>query len=128
MEQRNAQLVDRELGSRIRFYRVAKKLSQEKLAEKLGLSFQQIQKYEKGVNRVGVGRLTAIAQFLEVSTNVLLGIEEGSEINNPIDNNIMELLSTREGLRLVHSFMKLTGNRRYLVVRFAEDLVEEGST
>ena len=64
-----------------------------------------------------------IAQFLEVSTNMLLGIEEGSEINNPIDNkDIADLLSTREGLRLAESFMKLSVNRRYIVVRFAEEL------
>jgi transcriptional regulator with XRE-family HTH domain len=124
MEQRDTQPADKKLGSLIRFYRVTKKLSQEKLADHLGISFQQVQKYEKGVNRIGAARLMMIAQFLEVSTNTLLGIEDGSEVNKLVDNTeVIDFLSTQGGLRLVHSFMQLSVNRRYVVVRLVEELV-----
>jgi transcriptional regulator with XRE-family HTH domain len=57
---------DHELGKRIRLRRVEQKLSQSDLAEKLGVSFQQVQKYEKGMNRVGASRLQQIATALAV--------------------------------------------------------------
>ena len=57
MKQRSAGKPDIELGKRIRLRRVEQKISQAELGEKLGVSFQQVQKYEKGVNRVGAARL-----------------------------------------------------------------------
>ena len=58
--------IDVHVGSRVRFRRMLLGMSQEKLGEKLGLTFQQIQKYEKGINRVAAGRLYNIAQALGV--------------------------------------------------------------
>lgn len=58
--------VDRYVGSRVRMRRIMLGMSQEKLGEALGLTFQQIQKYEKGTNRVGAGRLYLLAGFLGV--------------------------------------------------------------
>jgi transcriptional regulator with XRE-family HTH domain len=58
--------VDRHVGSRVRLQRMLLGLSQEKLGEALGLTFQQVQKYEKGTNRIGASRLQQIAQFLKV--------------------------------------------------------------
>ena len=55
---RSANAVDIHVGRRVRTARLAQRISQEKLAEAVGVSFQQIQKYEKGVNRIGTGRLT----------------------------------------------------------------------
>ena len=66
MKQRSAGKPDIELGKRIRLRRVEQKISQAELGDKLGVSFQQVQKYEKGVNRVGAGRLTRIAEVLGV--------------------------------------------------------------
>ena len=57
---------DLELGKRIRLRRVEMKISQSELADKLGVSFQQVQKYERGVNRVGASRLQKIATALDV--------------------------------------------------------------
>src|SRR3954469_12335344 len=57
--------VDRHVGSRVRLRRMLLGLSQEKLGEALGLTFQQVQKYEKGTNRIGASRLQQIAQFLK---------------------------------------------------------------
>ena len=65
-EQRSAGSHDVELGKRIRVRRVEMKISQSELGDKLGVSFQQIQKYEKGINRVGAARLERIAAVLDV--------------------------------------------------------------
>ena len=66
MKQRSAGKPDIELGKRIRLRRVEQKISQAELGDKLGVSFQQVQKYEKGVNRVGAARLQTIATALDV--------------------------------------------------------------
>jgi transcriptional regulator with XRE-family HTH domain len=66
LKQRSATNYDLELGKLIRIRRVEVGMSQDSLGEKLGVSFQQVQKYEKGVNRVGAGRLAQIAATLEV--------------------------------------------------------------
>src|SRR5262245_12311683 len=59
--------IDVHVGSRVRFRRMLLGMSQEKLGEKLGLTFQQVQKYEKGINRIGASRLFDLAQVLGVS-------------------------------------------------------------
>jgi transcriptional regulator with XRE-family HTH domain len=59
--------LDVEIGQRVRAFRLQKGLSQQKLADQLGVTFQQVQKYEKGANRIGVGRLQAIAAILGVA-------------------------------------------------------------
>jgi transcriptional regulator with XRE-family HTH domain len=66
MKQRSAGKADIELGKRIRLRRVEQQISQAELGQKLGVSFQQVQKYEKGVNRVGASRLQQIATALDV--------------------------------------------------------------
>src|SRR5205814_10439088 len=66
IRERGAGKTDIELGKRIRLRRVEQKISQAELGEKLGVSFQQVQKYEKGVNRVGAARLQQIAYALDV--------------------------------------------------------------
>src|SRR6202045_5029466 len=66
MKQRSAGKPDIELGKRIRLRRVEQHISQAELGDKLGVSFQQVQKYEKGVNRVGAARLQQVATALDV--------------------------------------------------------------
>jgi transcriptional regulator with XRE-family HTH domain len=58
--------IDKEIGSRVRMRRVSIGMSQEKLGDMLGLTFQQVQKYEKGMNRISVARLVDIAKILNV--------------------------------------------------------------
>jgi transcriptional regulator with XRE-family HTH domain len=65
-QQRKPHAFDAYVGLRIRTRRVLKNISQEQLGSKLGITFQQIQKYEKGINRISAGRLYEIASFLEV--------------------------------------------------------------
>lgn len=71
---------DVEVGRRIRARRVAKQMSQMDLAGRLGLTFQQVQKYEKGVNRVGAGRLIKIANVLGIPVSTLFGAHDANTI------------------------------------------------
>ena len=66
-DERAANAVDKKVGQRVRSRRLEIGMSQERLAELLGVTFQQVQKYEKGVNRIAVGRLLDIATALEIS-------------------------------------------------------------
>ena len=74
-------LVDRHVGRRMRWRRRELKLSQEKLGHELGLTFQQVQKYERGVNRVSAGRLFEISQVMDVPVSYFFdGIAEIAEL------------------------------------------------
>jgi transcriptional regulator with XRE-family HTH domain len=70
---RSANDFDTEIGARLRIIRLERNLSQEALGTKLGISFQQVQKYERGVNRIASGRLQQIAQILTVPLSDLIG-------------------------------------------------------
>jgi transcriptional regulator with XRE-family HTH domain len=63
---KQANPIDAQVGNRVRLRRMLIGMSQEKLGELLGLTFQQVQKYEKGVNRIGAGRLFQVARILSV--------------------------------------------------------------
>src|SRR5213076_2925416 len=92
MKQRSAGKPDIELGKRIRLRRVEQKISQAELGDKLGVTFQQVQKYEKGVNRVGAGRLTRIAGILSIPVGALLGVdaERPKTQSSSTDSNVLE--------------------------------------
>jgi transcriptional regulator with XRE-family HTH domain len=102
--------------------------SQEKLGEALGLTFQQVQKYEKGVNRIGASRLQHLANVLQVP--VAFFFETGSQDaapatgmeEPPAPNYASEFLATSDGLALARAFMRI-GNTR--LRRRIVDLVEE---
>ena len=76
--------IDIHVGNRVRIYRTLKGLSQEKLGEALGLTFQQVQKYEKGLNRIGASRLWDISQVLETPVALFYeGISDETESLSP---------------------------------------------
>lgn len=89
---------DRTIGSRIASLRAAQGLSQTVLGQALGVSFQQVQKYEKGRNRIGAGRLQAIADVLNVSVETFFAKQPGSEDDGTVtptffnDPQVMELV------------------------------------
>jgi transcriptional regulator with XRE-family HTH domain len=101
--------IDKEIGSRVRMRRISIGMSQEKLGDMLGLTFQQVQKYEKGTNRISVGRLVDIAKILGVDIHFFFnGIRSGktdpgfAEEESP--PYISEVMSTPDGLQLIRSF------------------------
>jgi transcriptional regulator with XRE-family HTH domain len=73
MAKKSPDPIDVEVGRRIRIQRMTRGISQTELGEKIGVTFQQVQKYEKGVNRVGASRLTKIAKVLGVPVGTLFG-------------------------------------------------------
>ena len=103
-----------QVGNRVRLRRMLIGMSQEKLGELLGLTFQQVQKYEKGVNRIGAGRLFQVAHILGVPIDyfyegVVNGTSEGAPgFSEPgASPPVMEFLSSGEGLQLTLAFMKI---------------------
>lgn len=101
--------IDIHVGSRVRLRRTILRMSQEKLADQLGITFQQVQKYENGSNRVGASRLYAIAQILGVEVAYFYEGYEGSEnFETPAAAesvaNIDQHLKSRETIDLVKSY------------------------
>jgi transcriptional regulator with XRE-family HTH domain len=120
--------IDKHVGSRVRMRRMMLSMSQEKLGAALGLTFQQVQKYEKGTNRIGASRLQQISQILQVPVAFFFegapnshpqaqGMEEA-----PSPTYVSDFLATSDGLALTKAFMEIKEPklRRRIV-----DLVEE---
>lgn len=116
---RRANPIDVHVGSRVRLRRMLLGISQEKLGERLGLTFQQVQKYEKGVNRIGASRLFDLAKVLGVSIEYFyedapnLSVPAGEiatpgMAERPSDGFMFEFLNTREGLELNRAFAKIS--------------------
>lgn len=109
--------IDKHVGSRVRMRRMMVGMSQEKLGESLGITFQQIQKYEKGTNRIGASRLQQIsivlgvpvAFFFEGAPTLLPNDEGFSEAASPTFVN--DFLATSDGLALTRSFMRITDSK-----------------
>ena len=103
--------VDRHVGSRVRMQRMLLGMSQEKLGEACGITFQQIQKYEKGMNRMGASRLHQIARFLQVPVEFFYeGAPSGPDPSGPVNVDrssraMTDFLATSEGLELVKAFI-----------------------
>jgi transcriptional regulator with XRE-family HTH domain len=121
---------DKHVGARVRMRRMMLSMSQEKLGDALGLTFQQVQKYEKGTNRIGASRLQQISHILQVPVAFffegapsaqVVGRSEGvSEAPSPA--YVSDFLATSDGLALTKAFMRIDDSklRRRIV-----DLVEQ---
>ena len=94
--------IDKLVGRNIRIQRLATGLSQTELAQQLGVTFQQVQKYEKGVNRIGCGRLFQIARILGLH---VMDFFDGSDAGKPaVARNVRDLISEPQAFRLVEAF------------------------
>jgi transcriptional regulator with XRE-family HTH domain len=101
--------IDKLVGRNIRIQRLAKGLSQTELAQKLGVTFQQVQKYEKGVNRIGCGRLFQIGRILGVH---VMDFFDGSDAGKPsVARNVRDLISEPQAFHLVEAFSEI-GDRK----------------
>lgn len=112
--------IDVHVGSRVRLRRMELGISQERLGRLLGLTFQQIQKYEKGANRIGASRLFAISRVLDAPVQFffdelpaearvdLPSNGDESRPDLPADIRISDFVATSEGLELNRSFHKIT--------------------
>jgi transcriptional regulator with XRE-family HTH domain len=126
---RIANPVDKHVGSRIRMRRLMLGMSQEKLGNGLGLTFQQVQKYEKGTNRIGAGRLQLISQLLQVPLPFLFegaphlpGQPSGSG-PAPSPAYVFNFLATTDGLALTKAFMQIKqASLRRRIVNLVEEI------
>lgn len=101
-------------------------ISQEKLGDLLDLTFQQVQKYEKGTNRVGAGRLLEISTILKVPIEYFYGnLAEGNRSSHPEEKIAFEALSTVDGQRLARAFSAIENLQlRRKVVELVESMSE----
>jgi transcriptional regulator with XRE-family HTH domain len=125
--------IDKHVGSRVRMRRMMLGMSQEKLGNNLGLTFQQVQKYEKGTNRIGASRLQQISQILQVPVSFFFegaptiagAVRAEGVAEAPSPAYVSDFLATSDGLALTKAFMRIadTKLRRRIV-----DLVEQIAT
>jgi transcriptional regulator with XRE-family HTH domain len=121
--------IDKHVGSRVRMRRMMLSMSQEKLGDALGLTFQQVQKYEKGTNRIGASRLQQISHILQVPVAFFfegapnLPGQGGDGMKDaPSPAYVSDFLATSEGLALTKAFTRI---KEAKLRRRIVDLVEE---
>jgi transcriptional regulator with XRE-family HTH domain len=133
MPGRSSDPVDRYVGSRVRMRRLMLGLSQSKLADQVELTFQQVQKYEKGSNRIGAGRLYQLSHILDVPVSFFFegaprptGLPSRNRRDAPSPRYLSDFLATTNGQALVKAFMRIkrTAVRRN-IVRFLEAMADE---
>jgi transcriptional regulator with XRE-family HTH domain len=120
--------IDTHVGSRVRMRRLMLKMSQEKLADALDLTFQQVQKYEKGTNRIGASRLQHISHILQVPVTFFfegapqLGLRKGhGEAVSPA--YLFDFLATTDGLALTNAFLRIKNPKlRRCIVAVVEEI------
>jgi transcriptional regulator with XRE-family HTH domain len=115
--------LDAMVGARIRVFRTHRGLSQSDLAEKIGVAFQQVQKYESGANRVGASRLSRIAAALGIAIGELF---EPSQQNSPNSTSPFQLLAERDALRVLKAFARTTDPRvRRAIAQLVESVADQ---
>ncbi|API50545.1 transcriptional regulator [Rhizobium leguminosarum] len=126
MKAKSPNSIDVYVGNRVRVRRKTLGMTQSGLAELLGITFQQIQKYEKGTNRIGASRLQRISEILRVPVGFFF--ENGG--SGPIDgatNELNSFLSSKEGLALNKAFIAIEDpNIRQKLVALAKSLAVAG--
>jgi transcriptional regulator with XRE-family HTH domain len=118
--------IDKHVGSRVRMRRLMLSMSQEKLGDAIGLTFQQVQKYEKGTNRMGSSRLQQIANVLQVPATFFF---EGAPGQSKLDGKaqspafVSDFLATSDGLALTKAFMQIKDAKlRRSIVKTVEEI------
>jgi transcriptional regulator with XRE-family HTH domain len=124
--------VDKHVGSRVRMRRRMLAISQEKLGHALGLTFQQVQKYEKGTNRIGASRLEQIARILQVPVGFFFEVVSDASVTGEPDertrllDEINQFISSPEGLRLVQAFLRIENpDVRRRVVALVQEIASD---
>src|SRR6185295_7747892 len=113
--------LDEEVGRKVRALRLNKNMSQQRLAEALGLTFQQVQKYETGTNRISASRLQRIAKSLDVQTSVFFPDTKHSPRGGT--STLFDLVDSAAALRLLRAYSRIPSpGLKRIVVNLAEEL------
>ena len=119
--------IDIQVGHRIRIQRVARGMSQSALADQIGVTFQQVQKYEKGTNRVSASRLVRIAEVLDISAYTLMG-EDKTAGGPAVPSEIFEYLAQPGAVRLLRAYGQLSNSElKYRFVELLEGMTNIGA-
>ena len=129
MRQKSPNPVDKHVGNRVRMRRMMLKMSQEKLADGLGITFQQVQKYEKGSNRIGASRLQHIATILDVEPSFFFeDAPQTSDTARGVDADLIgvdRFLTSTDGLSLIKAFSQIKEAKiRRGIADLAQDIAE----
>jgi transcriptional regulator with XRE-family HTH domain len=125
--------IDKHVGSRVRMRRMMLSMSQEKLGDALGLTFQQVQKYEKGTNRIGASRLQQISHILQVPVEFFF--EGAPNVHGPSGGAkdaasatyLSDFLATSEGLSLTRAYTRIKEPKlRRRIVDLVEEIAGKG--
>jgi transcriptional regulator with XRE-family HTH domain len=120
---RSPDRLDIEVGLRLRTFRLQKGLSQEKLGDQLGLTFQQVQKYEKGINRIGAGRLQRIADILEIPVADFFTSHKQGGV---APAELFKLLDTAAALRLLRAYSRISEPKlQQAIMRLVESIAAD---
>ena len=123
MPRKHPDPVDIEVGRKVRALRLERSLSQERLAEALGLTFQQVQKYEKGANRISAGRLQRIAEILGVPTAAFFA--DTGALDAPAEK-LCEVADAGAALRLLRAYARIPSSSvKRALTTLAEELADE---
>ncbi len=124
--------IDRHVGSRVRMQRMLAGVSQEKLGDALGLTFQQVQKYEKGSNRISASRLQQIAKMLDVPVSFFFegaptgDMPTGGFSDSAANAYVSDFMSSSEGVQLTKAFVRIkSAKARRRIIDLVETLAEE---
>lgn len=123
--------IDKHVGNRVRTRRMMLSMSQTALGDALGITFQQVQKYEKGTNRMGASRLEHIAHVLQVPVEFLFEgaphVEGQPKINDhvPIPDYVSTFCAMSDGIALTKAYMRITNDKvRRRIVSLVEEIAE----
>ncbi|AFL51716.1 transcriptional regulator with XRE-family HTH domain [Sinorhizobium fredii] len=131
---KNPNPIDTFVGSRVRMRRLMVGMSQEKLADGLGITFQQVQKYEKGTNRIGASRLQAIADILGVHPSFFFQQDEGPQSRETAadvheSHEISSFVASKEGIALNRAFLKIADPvLRKKIIALVAAMAQSGET
>jgi transcriptional regulator with XRE-family HTH domain len=117
--------LDAMVGAKIRMFRINRGMSQTALAERVGVSFQQVQKYEKGANRVGASRLSQIASVLGITVGELF---ESSQEKTAAANSPVHLLAEPGALRVLKAYLRTNSRVRLAIARLVESIADQKPT
>ena len=129
MSERSPDLTDKHVGSRVRMRRLVLGMSLTKLAGAVGLSFQQVQKYEAGTNRISASRLQEFSRALQVPVTFFFEGVRGRRTKGLVTapDYTSELFATKEGLELIKVFLRIKdARRRRRVMALVKEIAGDG--
>jgi transcriptional regulator with XRE-family HTH domain len=123
----NLSEIENHIGKQIKLLRLSRKISQKELAKKMGITYQQVQKYENGLNKISVSRLWQVCEIFEISPNFLfediLSDEQGAKKAAPL---IPNSLATSQDMKLMLAFKKIDdSSKRALMIKLCQAMATE---